>query len=286
MANMTRLLSPRPEPLSLLRFGLLDDADLVHAITTRAGGVSPTPWDRLNMSWARPDPPENVVENRRKVCVALEIPIQRLVQAGQVHGVEVRTVGAADAGRGAADRPSVLPPADALITDVPDLYLFACFADCVPLLFFDPVRRAVGVAHAGWRGTVADMAGATVRALAEAYGSRPDDLLVVIGPSIGPCCYEVGDEVVHAARRLPDPSELLHPGVAGRLHFDLWQANRQLLLAADVRPEHIEVSELCTMHHAGRFFSHRATGGQTGRFAAIIGLRPPSIVPDQTVGRV
>lgn len=283
MANVSRIAVARPEPLSLVRFALLDDPDLVHAVTTRAGGVSPAPWDRLNMSWARPDPPENVLENRRRVCAALEIPVERLAQAGQVHAVEVRTVGEDDAGRGATDRPSVLPPADALITDTPDLYLLACFADCVPLLFFDPVRRAVGVAHAGWRGTVADMAGATVRALGEHYGSRPADLRIAIGPSIGPCCYEVGYEVVDTARRLPEPSALLHRGVSGRFHFDLWQANHQLLQVAGVRPEHIEVSELCTMHHADRFFSHRAMGGQTGRFAAIIGLRPPATARPYTL---
>lgn len=284
MVNVPWIDAARPEPLALVRFALLDDPDLVHAVTTRAGGVSPAPWDRLNMSWARPDPAENVVENRRRVCAALEIPIERLVQAGQVHAVEVRAVGEAHAGRGAADRPSVLPPADALITGTPDLYLLACFADCVPLLFFDPVRRAAGVAHAGWRGTVADIAGATVRALGASYASRPSDLRVAIGPSIGPCCYEIGDEVADAARRLPEPSELLHPGISGRLHFDLWQANRRLLLAAGVRPEHIDVRGLCTRHHADRFFSHRATGGETGRFAAIIGLRPPANARPYTRG--
>jgi YfiH family protein len=265
----------QPHELHLLRWPGLDRDDVVHAVTTRSGGVSPAPWDTLNLSWARPDDPPHVLENRRRVCQALEIPLEGLVQAGQIHGVGVRAIGGEEAGRGAISQATLLPPSDALITDAPGVYLLACFADCVPLLFYDPVRRAVGVAHAGWRGTVADMAGATVRAFEEAYETRPADLRVVIGPSIGPCCYEVGPDVLAAARAaLPGAERLLAPMGDGHARFDLWQANVDFLLRAGVTPEHIEVSGLCTMHHAATFFSHRATGGQTGRFAAIIGMRP------------
>jgi hypothetical protein len=227
------------------------------------------------MSWARPDAPENVLENRRRVCQMLHTPLERVVQAGQIHGVGVRAVGADEVGSGAVDRASLLPPSDALISDTPDVYLLACFADCVPLLFFDPRRPAVGVAHAGWRGTVAGIASATIRALGEHYGSRPSDIRVLIGPSVGPCCYEVGEEVIAAAEaNLPRARRAIRRQPGSRAHFDLWQANKDLLLDAGVRPMHIENGELCTVHHAGRFFSHRATGGHTGRFAAIIGLRP------------
>ncbi len=258
----------------MLRWKILDDDGVVHAVTTRAGGVSPAPWDTLNLSWARPDPAENVRENRRRVCTALEITPERMVQAGQVHGVGVRIVDVADAGCGASERSTLLAPADALITDAREVYLLACFADCVPLLFYDPRRPAVGIAHAGWRGTVAGMGEATVRAMAEAYGSRPGDLRVVIGPAAGPCCYEVGDEVIAAVeQRFSGAKQRLSGRTNGRAHLDLWEANRITLLAAGVAPEHIETSGICTIHHADRFFSHRASGGETGRFGAIIGVR-------------
>lgn len=263
-----------------IRFRSLEVDGLVHAVTTRAGGVSPAPMDTLNMSWARPDDPANVLENRRRVCAALEIPIERVVQAGQIHDVGVRVVGAEDAGRGASTRASVLPPHDGLITDVPELYLFACFADCVPLLFFDPRRPAVGVAHAGWRGTMLGMGSEMVHAFATHFGTPAAELRVVIGPSIGPCCYQVGPDVIDAARSALPGEDLLFSHAQGdTAHLDLWQANRAFLLKAGVLHEHIQTSSLCTMHHASDFFSHRASGGDTGRFAAIIGLRSGLVTP-------
>lgn len=256
-----------------IRFPLLDHPDLVHAVTTRAGGVSAPPYDTFNLSWARPDSQDAVLENRRRLCNALEIPLSHLVQAGQIHGIGVKAVGQDERGAGARERSTVLPPADALITDEPDVFLLACFADCVPLLFFDPVRRAVGVAHAGWKGTVAGMAAATVSAMEQTYGCRPADLLVVIGPSAGPCCYEVGPEVIAAARSAFSEQPTVLPGIDGRTHFDLWTANHVTLCKAGVLPANIAITNYCTIHHADRFFSHRATGGATGRFGAVIGMR-------------
>lgn len=262
------------QELDLLQSVSLRAPGLIHAVTTRSGGVSGPPHDSLNLSWSRPDPPQDVLENRRRLCAALQIPIDRLVQAGQVHGTGVYAVQNEDAGRGAMERTSVLAPADGLITNQPDLYLFACFADCVPLLFWDPIQRAVGLAHAGWRGTVNGMALAMVRALHASYGSRPADLRIYIGPSAGPCCYEVGPDVVRAAQeRFGTTTSLLTRRRGEHAFFDLWGANRQILVEAGVAPDHIEVSVLCTIDHAERFFSHRASGGQTGRFAAVIGLQ-------------
>lgn len=258
----------------LLRFPWFDQPDLVHAFTTRDGGVSTPPYATLNMSWARPDDPTAVAENRRRVYRALEINAARVVQAGQIHSNGVAVVAQADAGRGALERGSVLPPADALITDQPDLYLLACFADCTPLLFFDPVRRAVGVAHAGWQGTVKQIGAATVQAMQAAFGTRPDDLRVLIGPSAGPCCYNVWPHVADEIRAaFPDQPHVLQPR-DGQTYFDLWAANAATLVASGVPPTQIEQSHLCTIDHADRFFSHRGSGGQTGRFAAIIGMRP------------
>lgn len=256
-----------------LRLRSLDHPDLVHAITTRDGGVSVPPHASLNLSFSRPDAPAAVRENRRRVYAALEIDPRRVVQAGQIHRADVLVVGEEHAGRGALDRPSVLPPADALITDRPDLFLLACFADCTPLLFWDPVRRAVGVAHAGWQGTVRQIGAATVDALRAAFGSRPEDLVVGIGPSAGPCCYNVWPHVAEAIR-----ADLPHGAAAlqerdGETFFDLWAANTATLVDAGVRLENIEAAGVCTIHQHARFFSHRADQGLTGRFGAIIGVR-------------
>jgi len=257
----------------LLRFSSLDLPGVVQGVTTRQGGVSQPPHATLNMSFSRPDDPQAVRENRQRVYGALEIDPQRVVQAGQIHGNDVLLVDERHAGRGALDRPSVLAPADALITNTPDLFLLACFADCVPLLFADPVQRAVGVAHAGWQGTVKHIGAATVRAMGEAFGSVPADIRVVVGPSAGPCCYNVWPHVADVVRGAfpDDPHVLGDPD--GETMCDLWAANVATLVCSGVLRDQIEVSGVCTIHNSERFFSHRADKGQTGRFAAIIGMR-------------
>jgi YfiH family protein len=161
---------------------------------------------------------------------------------------------------------------DALVTDVPGVFLMLRFADCVPVLFHDPVRQAVGLAHAGWRGTVSHIARATVEKMVDAFGCSPADIRAGIGPSIGPCCYEVGPEVVSAAQKaFPDAPFVLQRGSGERWHFDLWAANHHQLAAAGVTE--IELSGLCTACRTDEWFSHRAEGGRTGRLAAVIGLR-------------
>ena len=162
--------------------------------------MSAPPHATLNMSFSRPDDPAAVRENRRRVYAALEIDPARVVQAGQIHAADVLVVEERHAGRGALDRPSVLPPADALITQVPNLFLLAAFADCTPLLLFDPVQRAVGVAHAGWQGTVKGIGAATVRAMQTTFGSQPQNLLALVGTAAGPCSYKVWQHVAEQIR--------------------------------------------------------------------------------------
>lgn len=256
----------------LRRFAILEHPDLVHAITTRHGGVSRPPHATLNLSFSRPDDPAAVRENRRRVYAALEIPAARVVAAGQVHGSDVLVVREQHAGLGALAPSPIRPPADALITDRPNLFLLACFADCTPLLFWDPVRRAVGVAHAGWQGTLKGIAAATVAALHTAFGSNAADLRVLIGPSAGPCCYNVWPHVAAAVRQALPQDDVLHR-VGDQTHFDLWAANRAILRRSGVPDAQIETSAICTICQVADFFSHRAEQGATGRFAAIIGLR-------------
>jgi YfiH family protein len=167
----------------------------------------------------------------------------------------------------------VVQATDALITDVPGVPLMLRFADCVPIWFYDPVRRAIGLAHAGWRGTVAGVGRATVAEMGKAFGSRPEDVIACIGPSVGPCCYEVGKDVAYAVgEAFPGvEGQLLSPRANGSWHLDLWAANRHQLAACGV--VYIEVAGICTACHTDEWFSHRAEQGRTGRIGALIGLR-------------
>lgn len=228
-----------------------------HGIFTRHGGVSRGPFASLNVGHGGGDTPAAVEANRR-------IAVRRLgggplVCAHQVHGRTVQVVAAADAHR---------PPAaaDALVTDVPGLLLLIQVADCQPVLLCDPRRRVVAAVHAGWRGSVADVVGATVRVMASRFGSRPADLAAAIGPSLGPCC----GEFVHYRREIP---ESLWPFRVGADHFDFWAVTRAQLVAAGVVPERIETAGVCTRCRSDAFYSYRGEG-TTGRFAALIGLQP------------
>ncbi len=237
-----------------------------HAVFARHGGVSPEPYASLNMSISTGDSVENVRRNRDKAFRALGRAPESVADLWQVHSADVIV---ADAPNG--DR-HYLAKADTLLTDRSDVTLFLRFADCVPILLFDPRRRAVGVVHAGWRGTLKLAAAAAVAAMAERYGSNPADLIAGIGPSIGPCHYEVGPEVVDETRQVfGSGSVLLLAEVNGRYHLNLWAANEAALRRSGV--EQVEAAGMCTFCHSQDFFSHRAQGQRTGRFGALIGLQ-------------
>jgi YfiH family protein len=257
------------------RFASLAECDgLVHAVSTRLGGVSTGHLATLNLSYGVGDDPAAVVENRQRLSAAMGCALDDWVAAYQVHGTRVALVGKAGRGRGAYEQTSALPETDALITARPGLLLSLRLADCAPIFLFDPAHHAVGLAHAGWRGTVANIAAATVQAMAAAFGSRPGDLRAGIGPAIGPCCYEIGADVARQVQAaLPWAAAVQAERPGGSLYLDLWEANRRALLAAGLRPEHIEVARLCTACHTAEFYSHRAERGRTGRFGAVIGLR-------------
>jgi hypothetical protein len=235
-------------------FDLLADLPVQAHVAARHGGVSPEPWHSLNFSIRRGDAPERVQENRRRLAAAVGTKAEEFVHCEQVHGTGVAVVGRPDAG-------TFKDGCDALVTDAVGLPLALVFGDCVPVVLYDPAHHALGVCHAGWRGTVNDPA--AVRA--------------GIGPSIGPESYEVGDEVVLLAQtKLRDAGRFLHypAGDAGRPHFDLWRANQAQLVEAGVAPANIEISALDTARTTGEFFSHRAERGRCGLFAMVAWLVP------------
>jgi hypothetical protein len=248
----------------LYRFAGLRGAEgLVHAVLTRIGGVSQAPYATLNLGHTVGDDLAAVGENHRRALGPLGLEPGEVVSPYQVHGARVGVV--AHAHRG-----TVQPATDALATGVPAVPLLMRFADCAPVLFFDSVRRVVGMAHAGWRGVAGGAIGATVRAMAEQLGSQPADLWAGVGPTIGPCCYAVGREVVAAVQAACPPGADVVRRVDGATHLDLPAAVQAQLRAAGV--ERVEDAGLCTACRVDEFFSHRAEHGRTGRFGVVLGL--------------
>ncbi|HEY4392754.1 MAG TPA: peptidoglycan editing factor PgeF [Polyangia bacterium] len=254
--------------LPLLRSALIG-APFVHGFSTRAGGVSAPPFDTLNLGGKWGDDPAAVSENRRRLERAAGGPV---VSPRQVHGVNVVRVRAAD------DRAALArTDADGLCTDAPGVVLGVFVADCIPALLVDPRSGAVAAVHAGWRGTVAGVLPGAVRVLGGEFGARPGDLRVALGPAIGPCCFEVGPEVVAAFEALcPDARArgivLPSPrGAPGKANVDLKAANRLLLERAGVSPEAIDAGPECTHCDRARFYSFRRDGNATGQLMGFVG---------------
>ncbi len=255
--------------LEYLTVPQLTAAGFIHAFSTRNGGVSQDPLGSLNLGFSRGDERENVLENYRILTRAIGVSVDSLVLAAQTHTDHIRKVGLADRGEGITKKTFV--DVDALMTDAPGVTLVTFHADCTPVFLADPVHRAVCLIHAGWRGTVQNIAGKAVAAMAQEYGSRPDDLLAAIGPSAGPCCYEVSPEVGQAIDQAGGGGCLKYREGNSKPFADLWTANRQILLAAGVKDEHITVAGECTCHDQ-RYFSHRRQGPQRGSLAAFLSV--------------
>lgn len=239
--------------------------NLIHGVFTRLGGASPPPFSTLNLGRAVGDSDEAVEENYVRVCRTLGIPRGSLVTGHQTHSDHVAVVGIEDRGR-------MLPHTDGLVTHSPGVCLTLRFADCVPLLFLDSRKNVIALAHAGWKGTLKKIGSKTVQVLRTQYGSHPEDIIACIGPSIGSCCYQVGQDVIDAVREtFPGSSEgLLLRQNNGAVHLDLWAANRLLLEEEGVTQ--IESAGICTSCRRAEFFSHRGDRGRTGRFGVFIAI--------------
>ncbi len=243
---------------------LTQQPQVVHAVFTRVGGGSRGTFASLNVGQLVGDDPQAVRTNHQLILSSLGVEASHVVTAGQVHAARAAVVDREHRGM-------VVPATDALLTQSQDTYLLMRFADCLPLMLYDPITRAVALAHCGWRGLLAGVVCNVVQSLHETCGSQPADMLAALGPAIGVCCYEVGTDVIAGVRQVFGHADVLLPRQPdGRVHFDLAGAVQAELLGLGLG--HIEDSGLCTACHTDEFFSHRAEAGRTGRFAAVIGL--------------
>lgn len=253
--------------LKYYAFDLLEFKDLTQGVFCRQGGVSPSPWVSLNLGGTVGDSRENVIENRKRIFDLIGRPVDSIFDVWQVHG---KTVACSSVPR---PLDSAHQRADAVLTDRSEITLLMLFADCVPIFLYDPVRKAIGIVHAGWQGTVKKIGREAVEAMRCQYGSDPADIHAGIGPSIGPDHYEIGEDVekrVHTS--FGEDTNLLLRRSDGKVYFDLWTANSLILQQAGLK--HIQISNVCTACNLQDWYSHRGEGGKTGRFGAVLCLKP------------
>lgn len=258
------------------KFSIFPEEKIVHAISTRFQGYSQKPFNSLNLALHVQDNIPNVLNNRRIFCEGLNLDYTKMTTCQQVHGNKVICVTNELIGKGAIDFSDTIFDADALVTNLPQVPLTLFFADCTPILIYDPINHAIGTAHGGWRGTVGQIVLHTVKMMQKNYGTSPKDCLAAIGPSIGACCYEIGEEVASKFRELlPEYSEqiLQFHQDKQKYHLDLWQANALMLQQVGLLKNNIEIAHTCTACNHDIFFSYRADNGSTGRIASIICLR-------------
>ncbi len=245
-----------------------------HGFSTRLGGVSKGCYSSMNLSFSRGDDPLSVHENFRRIGEAIGFLPGSLVLSDQTHTTNVRLVGREDCGSG-IERPKLFHNVDGMVTDTPGVTLATFYADCVPLFFADPVRRAAGLSHSGWKGTAGKIGEVTVRKMQEEFGSDPADILCGIGPSVCFDCYEVSSDVAGIFEKMfPEHQEsVLYKKENGKYQLNLWEANRRILINAGIRPEHIETAGLCTSCNPEILYSHRKSGNQRGNLAAFLQIK-------------
>lgn len=277
-----------------LTFPILEETGCVkHLFTTRLGGVSEGIYATMNLDYNRGDERSRVLENYKRISNVLGVPLENMVTSKQTHTTNIRLVTAEDKGKGVI-RPVDYDDVDGLITQEKGIMLVTAYADCVPLYFVDPVNQAIGLAHSGWRGTVREMGACMVRAMGEQFGSRPENLMAAIGPSICQDCYEVSEDVaeefvdllagteellqeIHESGCYDDGRgfrQVVEKGKGpGKYQLDLWLANLLILRKAGIPLKQIAVTDLCTCHNPDYLFSHRASQGKRGTLKAFLMLR-------------
>ena len=260
------------------KFSTFPDELVTHAVSTRQGGVSRAPFAGLNLALHVGDESANVLANRKKFVQSLGFKLTDIVTPNQVHGEKIFRVDENHRGCGSTNYAESIPETYALITDTPELPLMLCFADCVPIFFVDVDNRAIGLAHGGWRGTFQKIAAKTLLKMHDEFGTRPENCLIGIAPSIGACCYEVGGDVPDKCNQnFPAHVEELLIERNGKIFLDLWRANVVQLLEVGALAENIDVAGECTCCNDGWYFSYRSAHkknfDRTGRIAALIALK-------------
>ena len=259
-----------------LTYPLLENTGIVkHGFSTRVGGVSEGVCSTMNLSFSRGDDENAVRENFRRMANALDVKEDSFVFSHQTHTTNVRKVTSDDKGKGLT-RPLDYQDVDGLIANVPGLCLSTFYADCVPLYFVDPVHKAIGLSHSGWRGTVGKIGAVTVQKMREEYGSKPEDIIAAIGPSICQDCYEVSEDVIVEFQNNFDEKywkDLFYKKENGKYQLNLWKANEIVLAEAGILREHMAVTNLCTCCNHEMLFSHRASKGKRGNLAAFLALK-------------
>lgn len=262
--------------VTYLSFPMLEETGLVkHAFSTRLGGVSKGDFATMNFSFTRGDEREDVLENYQRMADVLGVERESCVLTFQTHTTNVRRVTEADAGKGVV-RERDYRDVDGLITDIPGITLVTFFADCVPLYFLDPVHKAIGLSHSGWRGTVKRMGRVTLEAMAREFGSKPEQMIACIGPSICRDCYEVGAEVAEAFQNAYDKKYwdfILTDKGNGKYLLDLWAANSILLQESGIPKERISVTNICTCCNPELLYSHRRSAERRGNLCAFMSLK-------------
>lgn len=247
---------------------------IVAAFTTRHPGTSDNFSRDLNAGLHTGDDPIHVLENRKLIFDTLGVEFDSFTAAQQVHGDNVFRVTGEERGRGAHRYGDAIPVTDALITNLPGIPIGVFTADCVPIFLFDPVRMAVGIAHAGWRSTVLGIAGTAVKRMSEEFGSNPADMRAAFGPSIGPCCYEVGRDVFDAfAKGFDDTASLFRQTGDDKWHLDLWRANGLQLEESGLDSKKIIKKTICSACNSHEYFSARKLGLRTGRTLSVIAVK-------------
>lgn len=255
-----------------LTYNRLSDIDFIrHAFSTKHGGVSTDEWTSMNFAFSRGDNPENVLENYKIFSDAVGFDYNSLVTSSQDHHTYVRPVTKNECGIGIWREKDIMS-VDALITNEPNVTLVTHYADCTPLFFVDTVGKAIGLAHAGWRGTVGKIGEEVIKKMTALYGTNPSNVVVAIGPAISKCCYEVDEDCAENFYNLKDldNSKFIFPKEDGKYMIDLLETNRQIVMKEGVKKENIVLSDLCTKCNSDLLWSHRATNGHRGTMCAFM----------------
>lgn len=245
------------------------------AFSTRLGGVSEGYYSSLNLSFDRGDDPLKVLENFKRIGASMGVKVEDMVLSKQTHTTNVRVVTAEDKGKGVMQERNYTD-VDGMITNVPGICLVTSYADCVPLYFVDPVKKAIGLSHSGWRGTVGKIGKNTVQLMQENFGSKPEDLLAAVGPSVCMDCYEVSEDVIEQFKEAFEKKyreDLFYKKENGKYQLNLWKANELIFLESGILPEHMAITNVCTHCNSKILYSHRTMGNNRGNLCAFLALK-------------